>query len=403
MAHSMNEIAMTQELVSTKVTPITEEEAKAAKLHPRVLVEDYLYADLRNLIAAGGTGKTTLLLFEAVMGALGRPIWGKTVPKPFSTVFVTKEDSREIIVARLNRMLEELGASQDERDQVWSRVSVVDLVGKPYRLSQAEDRALCANTVNLMALAAHVEDVMPDRVIFDPLVSFTHGEGNVNDAEQAVVEAGRYLMRLWPGAMVEVVHHTGKANGRTATTDQYSGRNGSALPDGCRMVAVLVGCDAGRFYEATGVRLDPADGDVGLRMALPKLSYAAPQPDLYIRRRGFRFEVVPTLGVEEQVKIVEEKRREKQFEIGQETRDSIISALQMCLNSTDPVVRYPSRSGVLSMPGVVGANKSRAEALNDLIGEGVVEELPLSSAELSHFQSRKALGGRKSFIQIAED
>ncbi|MGV0959174.1 MAG: AAA family ATPase [Limnohabitans sp.] len=394
---------MTQELVNVKVSLITEDEAKTARLHPRVLVEDYLYADVRNLIAAGGTGKTTLLLFESVMGALGRPIWGKEVPEPFNTVFVTKEDSREILVARMHRMLEELAANETERDEVWNRVAIVDLVGKPYRLSQAEDRALGANTMNLMALSAHLEDFKPDRVIFDPLISFTHGEGNLNDAEQAVVEAARYLIRLWPNAMIEVVHHTGKANGRAATTDQYSGRNGSALPDGCRMVAVLVRCDAARFYEATGIRLDSESGDIGLRLALPKLSYSAPQPDIYILRRGFLFEMVPALSPEEQAKISDEKRLEKQEEFGQDTRDSIIVTLQQCRDATNAVERYPGKSTVLGMPGVVGANKSRSAALKKLIEQGVVEELLLTPAELIHFSSRKELGGRKTYLQLADD
>jgi hypothetical protein len=39
------------------IKPFTELEANVARLHPRMLVEDYLFADLRNLVAAGRRGE----------------------------------------------------------------------------------------------------------------------------------------------------------------------------------------------------------------------------------------------------------------------------------------------------------------------------------------------------------
>lgn len=403
MKQDLHVIAAAEDLLNNKAQPITEEEAKNARLTPRVLAEDYLYADLRNLVAAGGTGKTTLLLFEAVLGALGRPIWGKAVPRPFSTAFVTKEDSREILVARLHCILEAIQASAADRAAVWDRVWIVDLVGKPYRLSIAEDRALGADTTNLLALAGHLEDVVPDRVIFDPLISFSHGEGNVNDSEQALVEAGRYLMRHWPGAMVELVHHTGKANARSGSTDQYAGRNGSALPDGSRMVAVLVACSVEQFFEATGVRLQTAEGERGLRLALPKLSYTSPQADIYIRRHGFLFEMIHALSQEDQAALAEERKLTKQVTNGQNTRESIIAALEACAYSDDPAERYPAKSSVINLPSVIGAKTSRAAVLRALMDEGIVEEVRLTVEQKAEFPSPQSLGGRSTYLRLADD
>lgn len=41
---------------------------------PRVTLDSLLYADVRTRISAGGTGKTTVALFEAVTLALGREL-----------------------------------------------------------------------------------------------------------------------------------------------------------------------------------------------------------------------------------------------------------------------------------------------------------------------------------------
>lgn len=83
------------------------------------------------------------------------------------------------------------------------------------------------------------------------------------------------------------IHHSGKANAREKTLDQYSGRGGSALADGARMVAVLQPLDAGEWHQQRGAPLQR--GETGLVMALPKLSYAKQQGSLFIRRDGYRF------------------------------------------------------------------------------------------------------------------
>jgi len=56
------------------VDEITLDEMHAARLTPRVILRDLLYADVRTRIAAGGVGKTTIAIFEAVTLALGRDL-----------------------------------------------------------------------------------------------------------------------------------------------------------------------------------------------------------------------------------------------------------------------------------------------------------------------------------------
>ncbi|MEA1053880.1 AAA family ATPase, partial [Lamprobacter modestohalophilus] len=68
--------------------PSNVEIARAA-LAPRCIVDRYLYADVAQVVAPGGTGKTTLLLYEAAMIALGAPLWGLKIEQPGWTLFVT--------------------------------------------------------------------------------------------------------------------------------------------------------------------------------------------------------------------------------------------------------------------------------------------------------------------------
>jgi RecA-family ATPase len=124
-------------------------------------------------------------------------------------------------------------------------------------------------------------------VTIDPAVSFGIGEARVNDAEQGLVEAARRI-RAELGCCVRYVHHSGKQNAREKTLDQYTGRGGSALPDGARMVAVLQPLDAEQWAKATGSPL--LDGETGMVLARPKLSYAPPQPDILICRKGYGFQ-----------------------------------------------------------------------------------------------------------------
>ena len=87
--------------------------------------------------------------------------------------------------------------------------------------------------------------------------------------------------------MVQIIHHTGKANARNGSLDQYSGRGGSAFSDGCRMVTVL--SNNGEMKNPPeGFELLP--GDSGFVMARPKLSYCKPQPNIWIRRHGWEFD-----------------------------------------------------------------------------------------------------------------
>ena len=75
---------------------------------PDCIVQDYLFADVAVFIAAGGMGKTTLKLFEAIHVALGLLLYGLIIHKPGAVLIITAEDSREMLVARLREIAKAL-------------------------------------------------------------------------------------------------------------------------------------------------------------------------------------------------------------------------------------------------------------------------------------------------------
>lgn len=266
--------------------PITIGELESARLAPRTIVPNFLYADVRTRIAAGGVGKTTLALYEAARLALGKPVWGKTPEQPVRTCMVTREDRRGILVARLREVMKAQQFTEQEKRTVLDRVQIIDLSSESFRVAHIVGDMVMPHTDNLTAICEALKPWSPDWVIFDPLVSFGVGESRVNDAEQGLIEAFR-IIRNELDCCVEGIHHSGKANARDKTTDQYSGRGGSTLSDGSRMVAVIQPLEPSEWLQQTGTRLEA--GESGLIMCLPKLSYCAPLPDLYIRRFGFYF------------------------------------------------------------------------------------------------------------------
>lgn len=271
------------------IRPITVEELNAAKLTPRVILPETLYADVRLRIAAGGSSKTTLSIFEAANLALARKLWGQQPAGPVRTVFITREDSREILVARIRAVMEAMMLSVEDIAAVLENVAVLDYTDFAFRLTAIQNDAVVPHRQNLTQLVSVLRDWRPDWLICDPLVSFGVGEARVNDSEQGLIEAFR-MLRNELGCCVEGIHHTGKAVARDKIIDQYAGRGGSALADGARMVVVMQPLAGKDWTKHTGGLL--TERESGFVMAFPKLSYCSPRPPVFFKRSGYRFQQV---------------------------------------------------------------------------------------------------------------
>lgn len=267
---------------------ISEDEWSAARSAPDCIVENYLFADVALLIAPGSTGKTTLVLYEAVHIALGLPLYGLEVRKPGPVLILTAEDTREMLIARLRAISEAMWLNPAQRSIVQSSVRISDLSGGGCKLTAVLEDVVRPNHLVDEIISAG-RDLHPVLVVIDPAISFGVGESRVNDAEQGLIEAARRIRRAWC-CCVRYVHHSGKQNARDKAIDQYAGRGGSAFADGSRMVAVLASHDAAEWSRLTGCQLLP--GESALQLARPKLSYCAPQEPLFLVRAGYGFRSV---------------------------------------------------------------------------------------------------------------
>jgi len=265
--------------------PISDDEWASARPAPDCIVENYLFADVGILVAPGGTGKTTLILSEAVHIVLGMDLYGLRIHKPGPVVIITAEDSREILVARLRKICAEMVLTEQHKRVIKNAVRIKDVSGLVPRLTAVVESGAIDPSTNVAELVAGLKKLKPVMIVIDPAVSFGTSEARVNDNEQALIEAGRQIRNAL-NCCVRFIHHTGKGNAREASTDQYSGRGGSAFADGARMVHVLQPSD----MEKTGITL--AAGTKGLILARPKMSYVPPQNDLLLVRDGFIFTLV---------------------------------------------------------------------------------------------------------------
>lgn len=264
---------------------ITEGEWITAQPAPPCIVENFYYADVGVFIAPGGTGKTTLVLFEAVHIALGLPLFDLRITNPGRVVILTAEDSREMLVARLRFICNQMNLDEAQMQHVRESIMISDVSGTGFKLTEVR-RDVVAPSKQVESLTTGLQAFKPAVIFIDPAVSFGVGESRINDAEQGLVDAGRRI-RNELGCAVIYVHHTGKQSARDKVGDQYAGRGGSAFADGSRMVQVLQVMEPKEWLTATGDEL--AQGETGFRLTRPKLSYAQRQGDLFIKRRGHLF------------------------------------------------------------------------------------------------------------------
>ncbi|MFZ7127545.1 MAG: AAA family ATPase [Desulfobacterales bacterium] len=277
---------------------ISETELSQSAISPPCIVLDYLFCDVGTVAAPGGTGKTTILLREIVSIILERPLYGLDVLRPGWCLYVTAEDPREVLVARLREIMTAMELTDRERRAVMDGILIWDVSGETARLINARD-----GNIELTPLADNIvtayRDDPPVMTVFDPAISFGAGESYINDNEQGLITAGRRIMRGL-GCCVRYVAHTGKLNARGKTLDQYTSRGGSALSDGARMVTVLQSWTPGDDMKPPAGCTYSPDSSITI-LARPKLSYApGNQPRIWIKRTGWSFEHFTEFPVSEE-------------------------------------------------------------------------------------------------------
>lgn len=238
------------------------------------------------LVAAGGTGKTTLLLTLGCCHATGRPFLGMQV-KPGSFVLLSSDDPQEDLDAALGCVVIAMKLTPSEIDLVRQRLRVVSLQGEPGTRTFATTVGGSVMPTGMvefvMKALAGIDDLVG--MALDTLRQFSGGATNDEEIIKATISGATEIAAL-TGAYVVLPHHTGKANYRDGVSDQYAGSGSAAIGDNCRFVLLLQTATWAEI-ESKVARTGQEHGDpLVLTSTRGSLLMRAPPP-IFLHRDGF--------------------------------------------------------------------------------------------------------------------
>ncbi len=184
-------------------------------------------------VAAGGVGKSSLLLADAVAMASMIETSGHKPHKPLRVWYFNGEDPREEIERRIAAICLHHGI---EADDIGGGLFVDSGRDTEIIIARQEKAgsSICAPVVDAMIAAITANRI--DVVIVDPFVSSHRVSENDNGAIDAVAKTwARIADRT--GCAIELVHHVRKTGGAEITAED--GRGASALIAAARSVRVL--------------------------------------------------------------------------------------------------------------------------------------------------------------------
>lgn len=198
-------------------------------LYGRHLMRKFLSVD----VAAGGVGKSSLKIGEALAMASNRPIYGKEINEgPLRVWLYNLEDPNEETERRIHATAKRFGITPED---IGDRLYVDS--GRDQALVIAEDTPAGARIIvpAVEALVAEMQRRQIDVLIVDPFVSSHTVSENDNMAIDLVAKQWSFIADAC-NCSVNLVHHVRKQNGSEATAD--SARGASSLIGAARSVIV---------------------------------------------------------------------------------------------------------------------------------------------------------------------
>lgn len=222
----------------------------------------------------GGSGKSMLVMLEALAVATGRNLTGVEPTITGKVLIYNTEDPIDEIVRRLTAMCLHHGIPWKE---IEGRVAIKS--GRDRPLIIAKDNGGAGATTEIDA--TRLRDVIKDEgfllVVLDPFVGTHRVNENDNNAI-ALVATTLSAIADTAGCAISLVHHTRKrAKSETVAGDVDFARGASALPNAARVVSTVTGMggtDEKKFGLPEGnsiwyLRLDSAKGNLA-----PPAAYA---------------------------------------------------------------------------------------------------------------------------------
>ena len=356
--------------------PIVEEEQKrwtptffssydlgnTSKLRKPQIFKDWSTEDIQITTADGGTGKTTLKLYEAICLALGVDFLGFKNNGPGRTLYITGEDTKEKLGAMIGIILKQMDLYDNKEAVEKVRDSI--LVKKDSDLciiTKTKQGFITINYDALNKVMEAVEDLRPKMIVFDPISSFWGSESALNDMSRAVAKFMAALVER-SNACVEVINHMGKQSSSQNDMSQFAGRGGTGLPSHSRVSKVLRPVFDDEFEELTGMGL--GEDQSAIMCNVNKFSDGSPlynKPFLIIRD-GYLFT---------KMELVEQKVKEEQNKMSHQER------IFTFVKGERREGRYPNKDVVIArfMDDVDSISKDRIlRTLNNLCYNGHMGE-----------------------------
>lgn len=287
-----------EDAAPTWPTPLTEFDEMALPRREWVYGTSYIRKYVSVVAAAGGIGKTSLSIVEALSICTGKPLMGETVKEQCNVWNINLEDPRSEMLMRTLSAMKHYGLSK------------VDVAGKLFMDGEddiqitlaAEGRdGLTKNDALLNYMRDKIIENNIGVVIIDPFVSTHLVNENSNASIQAVVAMFRDLARQTKASLV-LVHHTRKGNGEDANIDSVRGA-GSLI--GAARSARVINKVSKEDAERLGVSAKEAAGI--FRVDDGKANLAPPAEEaLYRRMIGVQLDNGEWVGVATPFKLPDE-------------------------------------------------------------------------------------------------
>ena len=183
--------------------------------------------------SAGGIGKTSLTMVEALAVATGRPLLGEKVHEQCNVWFICLEDPMDELKLRLAAIMREYNVTHDEIKGRFF-MDAEDTIN--ITLAMETRDGLVENTPLANAMRDKIIENEIGLVISDPFISMHAVNENSNPSIQAVVAMVRKITRE-TGCAFGMIHHIRKTGGEEATIDSV--RGAGALIGAARSARVL--------------------------------------------------------------------------------------------------------------------------------------------------------------------
>ena len=234
---------------------------------------DYIKKYISVTASAGGIGKTSAIIVEAIAIATGKDLLGTTVKEQSNVWVINLEDPISEMQMRTIAAMQHYGITPDD---IKGRLFMDGEDTMQITLAAESRDGLIQNNDLLAFITRKIKENNIGVVILDPFVSAHLVNENNNGSIQAVVAMLRKLARD-TNSSIQLVHHIRKTNGDDATIDSVRGA-GSLIgaARAARVInritpddAIALGVDE---HEALGIfRVD--DGKANLAPPSDKATY----------------------------------------------------------------------------------------------------------------------------------